>query len=46
MIPPQAEAMFAQRMHATTITVPSSHASMVSHPQAIAKLLEEAARGQ
>jgi pimeloyl-ACP methyl ester carboxylesterase len=46
MIPPQAEAMFAKRMKATTITIPSSHAAMVSHPQAIAQLIERAAKGQ
>ena len=46
MIPPQAEAMFAQRMHATTITIPSSHAAMVSHPKEVAALIEEAAKGQ
>ena len=46
MIPPQAEAFFAQRMKAVTVTVPSSHASPVSHPEAIAALIEQAAKGQ
>jgi pimeloyl-ACP methyl ester carboxylesterase len=46
LLPPQAEAFFAQRMKATTITVPSSHASPVAHPQAIAQLIEQAAKGQ
>jgi len=46
MLPPQAEAFFAQRMKAVTVTVPSSHASPVSHPQAIAELIEQAAEGQ
>jgi pimeloyl-ACP methyl ester carboxylesterase len=46
MIPPQAEAFFAQRMKATTVTVQSSHASPVSHPEAIAALIEQAAKGQ
>ncbi len=46
MIPPQAEAFFAQRMKATTVTIPSSHASPVSHPAAVAALIEDAAKGQ
>jgi pimeloyl-ACP methyl ester carboxylesterase len=46
MIPPQAEAFFAQRMHATTVTIQSSHASPVSHPQDIAALIERAAQGK
>lgn len=46
MLPPQAEAFFAQRMKATTVTVQSSHASPVSHPDAIAALIEQAAKGQ
>jgi pimeloyl-ACP methyl ester carboxylesterase len=44
MIPPQAEAFFAQRMKATTVTIPSSHASPVSHPDEVAALIEKAAR--
>lgn len=44
MIPPQAEAFFAQRMKATTVTIPSSHASPVSHPNEVAALIEEAAK--
>jgi pimeloyl-ACP methyl ester carboxylesterase len=44
MIPPQAEAFFAQRMKATTVTIPSSHASPVSHPDEVAALIEEAAK--
>ena len=31
-IPPDAERMFASRMDATTVEVPSSHVAMVSHP--------------
>jgi pimeloyl-ACP methyl ester carboxylesterase len=46
MIPPQAEAFFAERMKATTVTIPSSHASPVSHPAAVAALIEEAAKGR
>jgi pimeloyl-ACP methyl ester carboxylesterase len=46
MIPPQAEAFFAQRMKATTVTIESSHASPVSHPDAVAALIERAALGK
>lgn len=44
MLSPDAEAMFAHRMKAHTITVPSSHASPVSHPDEIAALIERAAQ--
>ena len=44
MIPPQAEVMFAKRMNARTVTLPSSHASPVSHPADVAALIERAAR--
>ncbi|WP_158807028.1 alpha/beta fold hydrolase [Beijerinckia sp. L45] len=43
MIPPEAEAAFAQKIKATTITIPSSHASPVSHPKEIAAFIEQAA---
>ena len=39
IIPPDAERMFAQRMNATTISLNSSHASPVSHPDEIAQLI-------
>jgi pimeloyl-ACP methyl ester carboxylesterase len=42
-IPPDAERMFAQRMGATTVEVPSSHVAMVSHPDEVVKLIEAAA---
>src|SRR5215207_3053239 len=45
VIPPDAERMFAQRMNATTISVNASHASLVSHPDEIAQLILEAAKG-
>jgi pimeloyl-ACP methyl ester carboxylesterase len=45
IIPPDAERMFAQRMNATTISLNSSHASLVSHPNEIAQLILDAARG-
>src|ERR1700761_6950281 len=42
-IPPDAERMFASRMGATTIEVPSSHVAMVSHPDEVAQLIASAA---
>ena len=42
-IPPDAERMFAQRMGATTVEVPSSHVAMVSHPDEVVRLIEAAA---
>jgi pimeloyl-ACP methyl ester carboxylesterase len=45
IIPPDAQRMFAQRMNATTISLNSSHASPVSHPDEIAQLILDAARG-
>jgi pimeloyl-ACP methyl ester carboxylesterase len=42
-IPPDAERMFASRMGATTIEVPSSHVAMVSHSTEVTQLIESAA---
>jgi hypothetical protein len=42
-LPADAERMFANRMNATTIEVPSGHLAMVSHPAEVAKLTETAA---
>ncbi len=42
-IPPDAERMFAARMGATTIEIPSSHVAMVSHPKEVVGLIEKAA---
>jgi pimeloyl-ACP methyl ester carboxylesterase len=42
-IPPDAERLFAERMGATTIEIPSSHVAMVSHPAEVADLVEKAA---
>jgi len=45
MIPPQAEQLFAQRMQAKkTITLQSSHVSLLSHPDEVAALIVEAAQ--
>jgi pimeloyl-ACP methyl ester carboxylesterase len=39
------ERMFAKQMNATTIALPSSHASLVSHPTEIAQLILNATKG-
>jgi pimeloyl-ACP methyl ester carboxylesterase len=44
-IPPDAERMFAHRMGATTVEVASSHLAMVSRPQDVVKLIEDAVDG-
>jgi pimeloyl-ACP methyl ester carboxylesterase len=42
-IPPDAERLFATRMSATTIEVPSSHVAMVSHPDEVTQVIKTAA---
>jgi pimeloyl-ACP methyl ester carboxylesterase len=42
-LPPDAERLFAKRMGATVVEVPSSHLAMVSHPGDVAKLTRTAA---
>ena len=42
-IPPDAERLFASRMGATTVEIPSSHIPMVSHPGEVAQLIKAAA---
>jgi pimeloyl-ACP methyl ester carboxylesterase len=42
-LPPDAQRMFANRMGATTVEVPSGHLAMVSHPAEVVKLTETAA---
>ena len=44
MIPPDTERMMAGRANAKTISLKSSHASLVSHPKDVAELILEAAR--
>jgi hypothetical protein len=39
-LPPQAERLFATRMGATTVEIPSSHVAMVSHPSEVAELIK------
>jgi pimeloyl-ACP methyl ester carboxylesterase len=43
-LPPDAERLFATRMGATTVEIPSSHAAMVSHPDEVARLITTAAK--
>ena len=42
-LPPDAQMQFAQRMGATTAEVAASHVAMVSHPDAVVELVEQAA---
>jgi pimeloyl-ACP methyl ester carboxylesterase len=42
-LPPDAERMFANRMGATILEVPSGHLAMVSHPDEVVNLTEAAA---
>jgi pimeloyl-ACP methyl ester carboxylesterase len=42
-LPADAERMFASRMGATTVEVPSGHLAMVSHPDDVVRLTETAA---
>jgi pimeloyl-ACP methyl ester carboxylesterase len=42
-LPPDAERMFAGRMGATTVEIPSSHVAMVSHAGDVAQLIKTAA---
>jgi pimeloyl-ACP methyl ester carboxylesterase len=43
-IPPDAERQFAARMGATTVEVSSSHLPMVSHPESVTQLIQQAAK--
>ena len=45
IIYPGAERNFAKRMNATTLSLNSSHASLVSHPDEIAELILNATKG-
>ncbi|MEH1923226.1 alpha/beta fold hydrolase [Nostoc sp.] len=46
MISPELERFMAKRIGATVISLPSSHASMVSHPAEVANLIIEAAKAE
>jgi len=41
-LPPAAQRLFAKRMGATVIEIPSSHVAMVSHPRDVVRLTETA----
>jgi len=43
-LPPPAQHLFAKRMGATVIEIPSSHVAMVSHPRDVVQLTETAAK--
>jgi pimeloyl-ACP methyl ester carboxylesterase len=43
-LPSDAERFFAQRMGAISVEIDSSHVAMVSHPDAVVKLIKDAAR--
>jgi pimeloyl-ACP methyl ester carboxylesterase len=43
-LPPEAERLFASRMGAATVEIPSSHVAMVSHPSEVAQLIATAAK--
>jgi pimeloyl-ACP methyl ester carboxylesterase len=45
MLPPDTQRLMSKRAGATVVEVKSSHAVYVSHPQAVADIIEEAARG-
>jgi pimeloyl-ACP methyl ester carboxylesterase len=45
MIPPNAQRMMSQRAGATVVEITGSHAIYVSQPQAVASLIETAAKG-
>ena len=44
-IPPSLQHFFAKQINATTISIPSSHASLISHPHEIAQLILNATKG-
>jgi len=45
MLPPDAQRLMSKRAGAKVVDVKSSHAVYLSHPQAVAQIIEEAARG-
>jgi pimeloyl-ACP methyl ester carboxylesterase len=45
MVPRELQAWMADRMKATTLTLPASHLPMVSHPGEITQLIEAAVKG-
>ena len=45
MIPPDAQRQMAKRANAVVVEVKGSHAIFISHPQAVANVIEKAANG-
>jgi pimeloyl-ACP methyl ester carboxylesterase len=45
LVPPDIQQMYAERMNATTISLNSSHMSLVSQPEKIAELIMDATKG-
>ena len=45
IIPPEAERVMAQRAHATTVQIDSSHVAMMSQPGVVTRLIRAAANG-
>jgi pimeloyl-ACP methyl ester carboxylesterase len=45
MLPPDAQRLMSKRAGATVVEVKSSHAVYLSHPQAVAHIIEEASKG-
>lgn len=46
IIPPNLESQFAKQMNATTISLSSSHYSILSHPVQVAQLILNATKGR
>ena len=44
LIPPDIQRSYAERMNATTLSLNSSHASLISHPDEIAELILNATK--
>jgi pimeloyl-ACP methyl ester carboxylesterase len=44
-IPPDAERQFAARMGATTIEIDAGHLVMITHPEVVVDLIEQAVEG-
>jgi pimeloyl-ACP methyl ester carboxylesterase len=45
LIPPENQRLYAERMNATTLSLNSSHASIISHPNEVAELILNATEG-
>jgi len=45
-IPPDIERIFAKQMNATTISLPASHVSYISHPNEVAEFILNATKGK